>query len=87
MIMNIELQPTTFAPIYVQVRDQIESHIKSQQLASGEKLPPLVQLAKQLSVDAGEVQRAYYELEKMGLIIKKKGRDIFGKEKVTYLVK
>lgn len=85
--MNIEIQPKTIAPIYVQVRDQIESQIKNNNIASGEQLPSPTQLAKKLAVDAGEVQRAFYELERAGLVIKKKGRDIFGKETNKYLVK
>lgn len=85
--MKIELQPTTFAPIYVQVRDQIGAQIANSQLSKGEQLPSPAQLAKKLSVDSGEIQRAYYELEVSGVIEKKKGRDIFGKETTKYLVK
>lgn len=85
--MEIKLQPITNAPIYVQVRDQIEAQIKNGTIASGEKLSSPVKLSKELSVDAGEIQRAYYELEMSGLVVKKKGRDLFGKEKVSYLVK
>jgi GntR family transcriptional regulator len=85
--MEIKLQPITVAPIYVQVRDQIEAHIKNGTIASGEKLSSPIKLSQKLSVDAGEIQRAYYELEMAGLVIKKKGRDLFGREKVSYLVK
>jgi DNA-binding transcriptional regulator YhcF (GntR family) len=85
--MEIKLQPITTAPIYVQVRDQIEVQIKNGTIASGEQLSSPVKLSKELSVDAGEIQRAYYELEMSGLVVKKKGRDLFGKEKVSYLVK
>ena len=85
--MKIELQPTTIAPIYVQVRDQIQEGIKNKTIASGEQLPSPAQLAKKLSVDVGEVQRAYFELEKSNFITKKKGRNILGKETVKYLVK
>jgi DNA-binding transcriptional regulator YhcF (GntR family) len=49
-------------------------------------LPAPAQLALQLSVDKGEIQRAYYELERTGLVKKKTGRDFLGKEKTTYLV-
>lgn len=85
--MNIDIQPTSAGPIYAQVRDYIESQIRNKQVSAGEPLPAPAALAKKLSVDAGEIQRAYYELEMSGLIMKKKGKDLFGKEKITYSVK
>ncbi len=85
--MNIEIQPTTIAPVYAQVRDQLDSQIRNKKIPSGEPLPSPTLLAKKLSVDVGEIQRAYYELEMSGAIVKKKGRDLFGKEKTTYSVK
>ena len=78
---------TLKGPIYAQVREQIEAHIKNKQLASGEALPSPAALAQQLSIDKGEIQRAYFELERAGLVKKKTGRDFLGKEKTTYLVK
>jgi DNA-binding transcriptional regulator YhcF (GntR family) len=85
--MDIQIgAPLTKGPIYAQVREQIEAHIKNKQVASGEALPAPATLAQQLSVDKGEIQRAYYELERAGLVKKKTGRDFLGKEKTTYLV-
>lgn len=77
---------TTQGPVYAQIREQIEAHIKNKQIASGEALPAPGLLAQQLSVDRGEIQRAYYELERAGLVNKKTSRDFLGKEKTTYLV-
>jgi GntR family transcriptional regulator len=85
--MKIDIQPTSVAPIYAQVRDYIENQIRTKTVSSGESLPAPPGLAKKLSVDPGEIQRAYYELEISGLVVKKKGKDLFGKEKITYLVK
>ena len=85
--MDIQIgDPTAKGPVYAQVREQIESHIKNKQVVSGDALPAPALLAQQLSVDKGEIQRAYYELERSGLVKKKTGRDFLGKEKVTYLV-
>jgi DNA-binding transcriptional regulator YhcF (GntR family) len=85
--INIKIGDRTLkGPIYAQVREQIEAHIKDQQVASGEPLPSPALLAQQLSVDKGEIQRAYYELERAGLVKKKTGRDFLGKEKTTYIV-
>ena len=85
--MNIEIGDRTLkGPTYAQVREQIEAHIKNKQIASGEILPSPAALAQQLSVDKGEIQRAYFELERAGLVKKKTGRDFLGKEKTTYFV-
>ena len=83
--MKIELKDRT-SPVYLQVREQIESHIRNKTVTSGESLPSPAALARQLSVDTGEIQRAYYELEQLGLITKKTGKDFLGKPKVEYRV-
>jgi DNA-binding transcriptional regulator YhcF (GntR family) len=76
----------TEGPIYAQIRKQFETLINNRQFASGEALPSPVRLSQKLSVDKGEVQRAYYELEMSGLVKKKTSRDFLGKEKISYLV-
>ena len=85
--INIRIgDPKTEGPIYAQVRKQFEKLIADQQVASGELLPSPALLAQKLSVDKGEVQRAYYELEVAGLVKKRTGKDFLGKEKTTYTV-
>jgi DNA-binding transcriptional regulator YhcF (GntR family) len=85
--MDIEIGDRTLkGPVYAQVREQIEAHIKNKQVASGDVLPSPAALAQQLSIDKGEIQRAYFELERAGLVKKKTGRDFLGKEKTTYFV-
>ncbi|HYJ47863.1 MAG TPA: GntR family transcriptional regulator [Pyrinomonadaceae bacterium] len=85
--LNIEIgDRTTRGPVYAQVREQVEAHIRNKQVASGDILPSPAVLAQKLSVDKGEIQRAYFELERGGLIKKKTGRDFLGKEKITYSV-
>ena len=84
--MNITLQDLSKGPVYAQVREQIETQISSKALASGETLPAPATLAQKLSVDKGEVQRAYYELELSGLITKETGKDFLGQAKTTYRV-
>lgn len=84
--MNIILQDLSKGPVYAQVREQIEAHIKNKTLASGETLPATATLAQKLSVDKGEIQRAYYELELSGLITKQTSKDFLGQAKTTYRV-
>ena len=85
--MKIELKDLSHNPVYAQVREQIETHIRNKTIASGESLPSPAALGQQLSVDRGEIQRAYYELEQLGMIIKHTGKDFLGKPKVEYRVK
>ena len=84
--MNIELQDLSKGPVYLQVREQIEAQISSKSVASGEALPAPAVLAQKLSVDKGEIQRAYFELEHSGLITKETGKDFLGHAKTTYRV-
>jgi len=84
--MNIELQDLSKGPVYLQVREQIETQISSKAIASGEALPAPGLLAQKLSVDKGEIQRAYFELEISGLITKEIGKDFLGLAKTTYRV-
>ncbi len=85
--MNIELKDRTENPIYVQVRQQIEDHIRNKTVTSGDSLPSPAALGQKLSVDKGEIQRAYYELGQLGLITKHTGKDFLGKPKIEYRVK
>jgi DNA-binding transcriptional regulator YhcF (GntR family) len=84
--MNIELKDSSKGPVYAQVREQIEDQINSKVLASGETLPSPAALAQKLSVDKGEIQRAYFELEQAGLVTKTTGKDFLGQPKTTYRV-
>ena len=85
--MNIELKDRSHSPIYAQVKQQIETQIANQSVRSGESLPSPATLAQKLSVDKGEIQRAYFELEQLGLIVKHTGKDFLGKPKTDYRVR
>lgn len=82
--MNVELKGTK--PVYMQVREQIEAQIRNKTVGPGESLPSPVALSQKLSVDRGEIQRAYYELEQLGLITKHTGKDFLGKPRTDYRV-
>jgi GntR family transcriptional regulator len=85
--MDIQLKDRSEGPHYLQIRQQIEQRIRDKQLAAGDQLPSPASLASKLSIDRGEVQRAYFELEHAGLVTKAVGKDFLGKEKVTYTIK
>jgi GntR family transcriptional regulator len=85
--MEIELKDLSHDPVYAQVRKQIETQIRNKAVGPGESLPSPVALAQKLSVDRGEIQRAYFELEQLGLITKQIGKDFLGKAKTDYRVR
>jgi DNA-binding transcriptional regulator YhcF (GntR family) len=74
-------------PHYLQIRQHVETLIREKRLASGDTLPSPASLAGKLTIDKGEVQRAYFELEHAGLVTKKTAKDFLGKEKTTYTVR
>ncbi|MGI8838123.1 MAG: GntR family transcriptional regulator [Pyrinomonadaceae bacterium] len=84
--MEIELKDLSTGPVYAQVREQIENHIRIKNVTAGEMLPAPAALAQKLSVDKGEIQRAYFELERAGLVTKEMGKDFLGQAKTTYRV-
>ena len=84
--MNIELKDLSAGPVYAQVREQIEHQINEKNVTAGETLPSPAVLAQKLSVDKGEIQRAYFELERAGLVTKETGKDFLGQMKTTYRI-
>lgn len=84
--MNIELKDLSHNPVYAQVRQQIQTQIDNKTLSPGDSLPSPAALAQKLSVDKGEIQRAYFELEQLGLIKKHTGKDFLGKPRIDYRV-
>ena len=85
--MDIQLKDRAEGPHYLQIRQQVEVLIRDRALAPGDALPSPASLASKLSIDKGEVQRAYFELEHAGLVTRKSGKDFLGKEKTTYTVR
>jgi len=64
----ITLNPSSAVPPYEQVRSQVEVLVLSGQLQTGSVLPTIRQLAHDLGIAPGTVQRAYRELEAAGLV-------------------
>ena len=85
--MNIELKDLSHNPVYAQVREQIQTQINNKTLSSGDTLPSPAALAQKLSVDKGEIQRAYFELEQLRLITRQPGKDFLGKPRIDYRVR
>lgn len=67
------VDPDDPIPPYEQLRRQLTDLITAGQLAPGDRLPPLRQLAGDLGVAVGTVARTYRELEQEGLLTSRRG--------------
>ncbi|MCI1774980.1 MAG: GntR family transcriptional regulator [Paenibacillus lautus] len=75
--MKILLSNASSDPIYIQIVNQIRQSILSGELRSGDSLPSIRQLAKDLQVSVITTKRAYEELEKEKLIDSVVGKGCF----------
>ncbi|MCH5461578.1 GntR family transcriptional regulator [Lactobacillus sp. LC28-10] len=64
-------------PIYYQIKTAIYDRIIAGQLAPGDKLPAVRQLAVSLTVNVNTVQRALREMIAEGVIVSQRGRGNF----------
>jgi GntR family transcriptional regulator len=75
--MHIVLSNASDEPIYAQIVRQIRSAILNGELAPGQSLPSIRQLAKDLQISVITTKRAYEELEKERLIDSVVGKGSF----------
>jgi len=61
-------------PIYLQIMEQIKQRIAVGDWAEGQPIPSIRQLAVDLHVSVITVKRAYYELEREGIIVTQHGK-------------
>ena len=66
--MNIIISNSINKPIYEQVKDQIKNKILLNELKTGELLPSIRSLAKDLRISVITTKNAYEELEKEGYV-------------------
>lgn len=75
--MNIQINNSSDAPIYLQIKNQIKAQIISGDLEVGEQLPSIRFLAKELRVSMVTAKRAFDELEFDGFINSVQGKGNF----------
>lgn len=61
-------------PIYLQIMEQIKQRIAVGDWPGGQAIPSIRQLAVDLQVSVITVKRAYYELEREGVIVTQHGK-------------
>ncbi len=73
----MDLDFSTSIPIYLQIIAEFKRQIATGLLKPGDKLPSQRDLAAQLRVNANTVQRAYREMEILGLVETLRGQGTF----------
>src|ERR1019366_8460113 len=71
--MQLHISTGDGVPIYLQVANQVKHLVASGRLAAGDELPAIRVLAHQLLVNPNTVARAYLELEREGVVVKRHG--------------
>lgn len=85
--MNILISNSNDKPIYEQITSQIKQAIMNGELGSGELLPSMRMLAKELRISVITTKRAYEDLERDGFIYTVIGKGSFVAEKNMEFVK
>ena len=75
--MKIIIKNGSAIPIYEQIKNAIREEILKGSLKSGEKLPSVRNLARELSISILTVKKAYDELESEGFIESRQGLGTF----------
>ena len=74
-------------PVYIQIIEFIKKQIVNENLALGEKIPSVRELAGNLSVNVNTIQKSYKELEREGVTITKRGMGSFVTEDKDVIIK
>jgi GntR family transcriptional regulator len=85
--MDIIISNSNEKPIYEQISSQIKNLIMSGELKSGDMLPSMRLLAKELRISVITTKRAYEELERDGFIESVTGKGSFVAGKNTEFIK
>ena len=75
--MKIVIRNTAGQPIYEQIKEQVKAAIYTGELAEGEALPSIRQLARDLKISVITTTRAYNDLEQEGFIANVQGKGCF----------
>jgi GntR family transcriptional regulator len=77
MNLPIRLSKSSREPIYHQIENQIKALIASGQLTTGDPLPSIRLMAKELEISSITIRRAYQNLEYSGFILTSQGKGTF----------
>ncbi len=80
-IVHLRIDTSSGVPIYLQLIEQVKYHIATGVLKADDELPSVRALAGEHLVNPNTVARAYLELEREGVIYKKRGLGTYVAEK------
>lgn len=75
--MRIVISNSAGVPIYEQIKEQLKAGILSGEIAEGEVLPSIRQLAKDLKISVITTTRAYADLEQEGFVANVQGKGCY----------
>ena len=76
-MFEIRVIPGGNRPIYRQIIDQVRNSVATFELAVGDSLPSVRQLAEELVLNHNTVAKAYAELVREGVLESRHGRGVF----------
>ena len=79
--MIIKLSNNSEKPIYEQITDQLKQAILTGTLVTGDSLPSIRALAKELKISVMTTKRAYADLERDGFIVTIAGKGSYVSER------
>ena len=85
--MQIHISTHDGVPVYLQIVNQVKYLAAAGRLAAGEELPSVRALAEQLVVNPNTVARAYLELERAGVVVKRHGSGTYVSEEGSPLAR
>ena len=85
--MQLHVSTGDGVPIYLQIANQIKHLVGARRLAPGDEIPPIRVLAQQLVVNPNTVARAYLELEREGVVVKRHGSGTYISEQGSPLAR
>ncbi|HEY2785821.1 MAG TPA: GntR family transcriptional regulator [Fimbriiglobus sp.] len=72
--MSIRVRPESPVPIYEQIVSQVVFAVAGGDLAPGDLVPSVRELAADLVINPNTVSRAFQELERLGVVEARRGR-------------
>lgn len=85
--MQIHISTQDGVPVYLQIVNQVKYLVAAGRLPPGEEIPSVRTLAEQLVINPNTVARAYLELERAGVVVKRHGSGTYVSEEGSPLAR
>jgi GntR family transcriptional regulator len=85
--VQIHISTHDGVPVYLQIVNQVKYLVAAGRLEAGQELPSVRALAEQLVVNPNTVARAYLELERAGVVMKRHGSGTYVSEEGSPLAR